>query len=254
MAAILSSVANAQWTLQTGYPSGGTASGPGVFYWSNSGSQRSGSGAGPNSVSGPINFSWTYTGSPVPSYVVVTVAASATWGGTPNGGACTDGMSDPALPASGNPLTGQTSQGTHPFVLQPTGQTVTFSVTPTASLTGSGGLSVSAQASIGSVQINLTGPQPWGSNYDLMVGQELEASVSCPFSSQDDTYSWTLPGQAFGGYQVTEGSVGTSHATFSGSGSIALNRPTLLCYCVPLRRRPASRATTTVRSLISISV
>src|SRR5579872_1875658 len=85
------SFAFGQFVLSPGYPSGGTIYfGTGAY--GNQGSTRSGSAGGaPASVGGSISYYWTWAGSgSAPAYAILTVTASATWGG--QGGSADDGL------------------------------------------------------------------------------------------------------------------------------------------------------------------
>ena len=222
---------DAQFSLTSGYPQGGTWTGT-TGGFGNSGNQRNGAASGPsNSCQGPLNSSWTWGGTrPAPQYAILTVTASASWGGSATG-TCNDGFSDPVVVSPQPPLTQNsgTSTAVHYVLENVTSGVVTFTVNPTASAAG-GGCAVSIAVTVTPISLTLSGGTQVGSAYYLAVGQFLTATVNGMPGDYDDydIFTWSTPsgGNPYAGYSPTQ----TSCATPIAFSLPAADSNTLSCY------------------------
>lgn len=227
------SISVAQFTLQTGYPNGGTAFPGGLV--SGSGSTRSVVAAAyppaqpAASAAGPFNWKWVYTGAEEdrPQYVILKVVSNAYYAG--GSGSADDGIGDPAIPAG--PYSA-TSSGTKYEKIAVASDTINYSVSPSASVTqppGSGPLSadISTTVTLYPVDLVFVGTTYSDHKHKIVVGQKFKAIVSSGLSSSSDTYSWSTPS---GGFPFADYQTSSSFAIFSSFNLPSSTSSQLMCY------------------------
>lgn len=178
-----------------------------------------GGGPGACKCSGGITATFIWAGGsqnvPLPAGVIVEQTGYAYWQGenvpVQPQGACDDGLSDPELDHQQvvqSPwlyLTIGVSQGTHYSTQTPSGNNITLTCTPTASVnaTGASSASVYYTASVLPVYIQLAGVTDVNSQDEILAGQLCNATLQLPGGFKCSSCDWSISGTNYSKWNET---------------------------------------------------